>query len=194
MPILKEILLSFLQWLGKLGTTVEMSSWPGNDPRKVSIQRSNKKAWQGKRKQDCGLCIPSARHDQLLLFLALFFTQVTIPWIDWELPSNNSLVQLLIILVIISAFVEKAMCQEMIIWQITAGTLHNSFADTISIEPLLEKKNKKTKQQNTYEATSKLFMKHPVNERRLTFACSHLHKYRLGSFSYAGATVAHGSS
>lgn len=42
-------------------------------------------------------------------------------------------------LVIISAFVgkkKKKMCQEMIIWQIAAGAQHNSFADTINVEPL----------------------------------------------------------
>lgn len=29
----------------------------------------------------------------------------------------------------------------MIVWQITAGTQHNNFADTISVEPLLKKNN-----------------------------------------------------
>lgn len=56
------------------------------------------------------------------------------------------------------------MCQEMIIWQITAGAQHNSFADTIGVEPLLKKTP-------MYEATSKLFMKNTTlpteGDRRL---------------------------
>lgn len=43
----------------------------------------------------------------------------------------------------------------MIIWQITAGAQHNSFADTINIEPL---KKKKKKEKGKREI-SKLFMK-----------------------------------
>lgn len=31
------------------------------------------------------------------------------------------------------------MCQEMIIWQITAEAQHNSFAETINIEPFEKK-------------------------------------------------------
>lgn len=82
--------------------------------------------------------IPSVKYDQPLLSPRfVFFFNTGHDFLNaLKLPGNNNLVQLLIILVIISAFVDKKkMYQEMIIWQITAGAQHNSFADTIIIEP-----------------------------------------------------------
>lgn len=60
--------------------------------------------------------IPSVKYDQPLLSPRFFFCTGHDSLNALKLPENNNLVQLLIILVIISAFVEKKnMCQEMII-------------------------------------------------------------------------------